>query len=252
MISVRYSKHLHPKPVVSRTVCIPGLYLNGAAAALTIVETVNKSWTVTCKWMKQDGSFQTVSDHLCSTTKPSMERDCHVECEYQWSVLPWGDCMGLCGEGEQTRQVTCQWIKTASLSETVSDSLCDHTPKPPPHKSALSMTANMCGSRRSGGRVMRSAGRDGRPERSCVCGRTCVSRDNIRPRARLWSVTRCAPQHLNQRSRLCVSSNHVRPHPLVKIYGHIARRCHGHFAQVNHLCLGAVASVPHNSKAGIT
>jgi len=86
--------------------------------------------TILCIWEKPDSSLTVADNNLCNENPaPSTEQSCHIPCSYQWTSSSWGNCNGLCDEGTQSRTVSCQWIKTEGLQETVPDSNCIE-PKP--------------------------------------------------------------------------------------------------------------------------
>lgn len=85
--------------------------------------------TVVCK--KNDGT--TVADSFCSSsTKPPTTRNCNVQScpapnySYQWEAGAWSTCSRECGDGLQTRSVTCRRNDGAF----VDGSLCSASSRP--------------------------------------------------------------------------------------------------------------------------
>ncbi|XP_038104409.1 papilin isoform X3 [Culex quinquefasciatus] len=66
---------------------------------------------VHCERVGADGAAETVEDDVCLEqvgNKPATERECNrgTICP-EWFISKWSPCNKLCGEGEQTRKVTC-------------------------------------------------------------------------------------------------------------------------------------------------
>ena len=74
------------------------------------------------------GSKQVVNENLCdSSSKPQSERTCQTPfCG--WIVSEWSNCSSHCGEGMQTRTVSCH--SNGTIVEVWPDSHCDLTAKP--------------------------------------------------------------------------------------------------------------------------
>jgi len=82
--------------------------------------------SVTCL---DEGSGMTVADALCDPgSRPADMQACNDgACTYSWETGAFGACSAACGDGTQTRSVTC----TADLDGmTVADSLCDAGSRP--------------------------------------------------------------------------------------------------------------------------
>ncbi len=78
----------------------------------------SQSRSVYCQ--RSDGA--SVSDSLCSGTRPASSQGCsnYGSCGYSWQTGGWGSCSASCGNGSQSRSVWCR----RSDGSTVSDSYC--------------------------------------------------------------------------------------------------------------------------------
>ena len=88
---------------------------------------------VSCEWEKKDGETEVVDDGFCSneSVKPDTIQTCQLEdCIYSWAVSTWSSCSAECGEGEQRRNVHCEWVKGDTEREVVSDNYCVGDSKP--------------------------------------------------------------------------------------------------------------------------
>lgn len=75
--------------------------------------------TVTCR----DHTGGTVSDSLCTGTKPVTSQSCNTQACPVWNTGPWGSCSVTCGGGTQTRTVQCR----DHTGATVPDASCSGT-----------------------------------------------------------------------------------------------------------------------------
>lgn len=88
---------------------------------------------VSCEWEKRNGNTEIIDDAFCrnESVKPDTVQACQLEdCVYTWAVSTWSSCTAECGEGEQQRNVHCEWLKRDTEREVVSDSYCDEDSKP--------------------------------------------------------------------------------------------------------------------------
>ncbi|KJE93914.1 thrombospondin [Capsaspora owczarzaki ATCC 30864] len=93
--------------------------------------------TVTCV----NGASTTVSDSLCTGTKPATSQSCNNGAcgSYAWQQSGFGACSVPCGSGTQTQTVQC--VNTASGNAVVADSFCTGT-KP---STSQSCSSTACG-----------------------------------------------------------------------------------------------------------
>lgn len=69
---------------------------------------------------------------LCDpASKPTVHDRCFTEeCVYEWNADNWSICDTACGNGQQTREITCKWQRRNGLQETVNTSLCEVAARP--------------------------------------------------------------------------------------------------------------------------
>nr|XP_024216656.1 ADAMTS-like protein 1 [Halyomorpha halys] len=86
----------------------------------------SRSRTFSCM-RKANSTLTKVPEFLCKGTRPREREPCNtVPCPPTWEVGPWSGCSVSCGEGVQTRSVTCNTSPYFSSEE----SSCDKNVKP--------------------------------------------------------------------------------------------------------------------------
>lgn len=87
---------------------------------------------VSCSRLNPGGLVQVgVADILCTTNKPSLERECNLgECSYSWIESEWNNCNATCdGTGIETRTISCQQKShLGDVVGVVADHHCDEAP----------------------------------------------------------------------------------------------------------------------------
>ncbi|XP_032863647.2 A disintegrin and metalloproteinase with thrombospondin motifs 3 isoform X2 [Tyto alba] len=65
--------------------------------------------TVRCIQPLPDGTNRSVHFKYCSGDRPESRRPCNRRpCPAHWKASPWSECSVTCGEGMETRQITCR------------------------------------------------------------------------------------------------------------------------------------------------
>ncbi|KAH0620670.1 hypothetical protein JD844_021343 [Phrynosoma platyrhinos] len=85
--------------------------------------------SVYCVSYNGHGSQDVVDDAECAvlTEKPRSTQPCNMRQCATWATGPWSECSASCGEGVQTRTVSCR----APLGSRILDAACLTEPKPP-------------------------------------------------------------------------------------------------------------------------
>ncbi|XP_075783381.1 papilin isoform X2 [Pelodiscus sinensis] len=91
--------------------------------------------SVYCMSYNGQGSPGLVDDAKCEafSEAPRSTQPCNMRQCATWSTGPWSECSASCGEGVQTRTVTCR----TELGSQTQDFACLTEPKPPPSQPCL-------------------------------------------------------------------------------------------------------------------
>ena len=95
----------------------------------------NQNRIVGCQQIQASGELAEVSALRCVRdvgTQPPSQRECNVhDCPPIWINTEWSACSITCGNGTQTRRVTCQQTLINDVIITVEDSRCPQEAQPP-------------------------------------------------------------------------------------------------------------------------
>lgn len=110
-----------------------------------------------------------VAEALCTTAKPATTENCTETTTCAWDTGAFGSCNTNCGNGQQTRPVTCQDTATGAL---VSEALCGGLARPTDSQSCTA-TASCAWSTGSFGSCSTACG-NGMQSRSVSCVNTDI------------------------------------------------------------------------------